>query len=109
MYEYRATVIRVVDGDTVWLNVDLGFEVRRSDSFRFLGINAPETSTPEGKSARDWLTTYLPPGTVVTVRTEKDRREKYGRYLATILLNGADLNDLALKTGHAVPYFGGPR
>lgn len=109
MYEYRATVIRVVDGDTVWLSVDLGFDVHRNDSFRLAGINAPETSTSEGKVAKDWLISLLAPGTAVTVHTVKDHREKYGRYLATLLLADENLNDLAVKSGHAVPYSGGPR
>lgn len=110
MYEYVAKVIRVVDGDTVWLDVDLGFDVRRSDSFRLAGINAPEVSTLEGKQARDWLKTVLNPGDEITVKTFKDKREKYGRYLATILLaDGGNVNDRLVAEGYAVPYDGGKR
>ena len=96
--------MRVVDGDTVWLDVDLGFEIRRREDFRLYGINAPELSTPEGKAAAAWLTAKLPPGQVVTVQTLKDKREKYGRYLAAIVLGDVNLNAALVDAGHAVPY-----
>lgn len=108
-YEYTAKVIRIVDADTIWLDVDLGFDVRRKDSFRLAGINAPEVSTVEGKAARDWLVDLLKPGDEVVVRTQKDHREKYGRYLAVIVSRGRNLNDDLVKTGHAVLYDGGKR
>jgi len=104
MYEYRATLIRVVDGDTVWLDVDLGFDVRRKDSFRLFGIDAPEMGTPEGAAAKDWLLRRLP--SVFMIRTEKDRREKYGRYLVTLIVNGSDINQEMLDQGIAREYGG---
>lgn len=114
MYQYLARVIRVVDGDTLHLEVDLGFDVRRRDSFRLAHLNAPEMSTPEGVAARDWLVAQLDEaGGVVTLQTIKDRREKYGRYLAVLLTGptGAlrDLNEAMVDAGHAVPYEGGAR
>lgn len=108
MFQYRATVIRIVDGDTLHLDVDLGFDVRRQDSFRLYGINAPEMSTEEGKAAKVWLAEALKDG-VDMVTTHKDQREKYGRYLATLWVDGRNVNQEMVKAGHAVPYAGGSR
>ena len=107
IYEYQAVIIRVVDGDTAWLRVDLGFNIHHDMSVRFMGINAPETSTTEGKLVREWLTNRLPVGTTVLLRTEKDRTEKYGRYLGTLYEPPAvdvSINQVLLNIGYAVPY-----
>lgn len=105
MYEYQARIIRVVDGDTVHAEVDLGFDVRFTMKLRLTGINAPELSTPEGQAAREWLIGRLGDvNQVVTIRTEKDRTEKYGRYLATIMLAWANINAELVSEGHAVVY-----
>jgi micrococcal nuclease len=108
MYQYRASVIRVVDGDTLWLDVDLGFDVKRRDSFRLYGINAPELSTPEGVAAKVWLEGQLAGG-IGMVTTHKDQREKYGRYLATLWVGGVNINEAMVEAGHAAPYSGGSR
>ena len=106
MYEYRAAIIRVVDGDSLHAEVDLGFDVRMRMKLRLAGVNAPEMNTLEGKTARGYLIELF--GTLpaaVTLRTEKDRQEKYGRYLAWIHLpDGRSVNELLLATGHAIPY-----
>lgn len=104
MYEYTAQIIRVVDGDTVWLDVDLGFDVRRKDSFRLYGINAPEMRTPEGIPARDHLIQLLANGNSLRLNTHKDRREKYGRYLATLWVGGINVNEQMVADGYAVAY-----
>ena len=110
MWEYRARITAVVDGDTLDLDVDLGLEVHTTQRVRLVGINAPEKNTPEGKAAKAWVETWVtgyPPETWFTVRTTKDRREKYGRYLAAVAgPDGADLSTDALKTGHAYPWDG---
>lgn len=103
MYEYTASLIRVVDGDTLHLEVDLGFDVRRRDTFRLFGLNAPEMSTPEGQAAREWLAQKLGEGPLV-ITTRKDRREKYGRYLAILWVDAANVNEAMIAAGHAVPY-----
>lgn len=103
MYEYRATLIRVVDADTLWLDVDLGFDVRRKDSFRLYGINAPEMSTPEGVAARDYLQGVLRDRPIL-LHTIKDKREKYGRYLAIIHVGTDNVNEMLVQAGHAVEY-----
>lgn len=104
MYEYRAEVIHVVDGDTLWLDVDLGCDIHTRLSIRLFGVNAPEVSTPDGVQAQTWLRARLPAGARVTLQTVKDKREKYGRYLGTVIHNQQNINDLLLKEGHAVPY-----
>lgn len=126
MYEYNAKVVTVYDADTVTLDVDLGFRVSRRDQFRLYGpdplgrwgLNAPELYTPAGRAARDYLVDLLtrngcmPAGLTSTpqqwvqVRTVKDRREKYGRFLAVLFFNHGgewlNVNQLLLDNGHAV-------
>lgn len=103
MYEYRATVIRVIDGDTVDCRVDVGFRVSIDMRFRLAGINAPEMDTEAGKAAKVRLMELMPQGIELLVRTQKDRQEKYGRYLGTFLdLDGHSINDRMFREGHAV-------
>lgn len=114
MYEYVATITNVVDGDTVDVDIDLGFGIWiRDERLRLFGINAPEKTGPtadRGKASRDYLVHLLDQyGRTVRLRTEKtrdstDKKGKYGRYLAT-LLGGpakADLNKMLVAAGHAV-------
>jgi micrococcal nuclease len=111
MYEYSAKVERIVDGDTVDLLVDLGFDVWRHDRFRLYGINAAEHGTPAGDAATAFLGTLISPGLMITASTYKDKLDKYGRMLATLTTaDGKSVNDTMVSTGHAVPYFGkGPK
>lgn len=111
MYEYRATIARVIDGDTVEAEVDLGFDVVVRERFRLYGINAPETkgeSREDGRAATEFLRTLIAKHTgnsgVLTIQTKKDKREKYGRYLAVLMANGVNLNAVMANAGHAVPY-----
>lgn len=115
MYDYQAQVLNVHDGDTLRLRTDLGFYVRFDQTVRLAGLNAPELSTPEGKAAQafadGWVQAHASP--YVGVRTQKDKQEKYGRYLATIydLADATStLNAALLAAGHALPWDGaGPR
>lgn len=111
MYEYAAVAIRVVDGDTIHARVDLGFDLRADMTLRLAGINAPEMPTPAGLAAKTWLLERLnETGGKLVVRTEKDRKERYGRYLATLLVNSRDINAEMVTAGFAKPYDGhGPR
>lgn len=120
MYEYRAALIDVVDGDTMHLTIDLGLDIGTRMTVRIFGVNSPEMGTPEGKVAKqwaidwfhqhteaiDWLaTTNVTPLWPMVVHTVKDRKEKYGRYLATIVApDGHIFNDDLLAAGMAVPY-----
>lgn len=104
MYEYRASIIRVIDGDTVRARLDLGCDVRIDLTLRLYGINAPELNTEAGVAAREHLIALIGDSLVV-VRTIKDKREKYGRYLATLVGPlGTDINDRMVADGHAAPY-----
>lgn len=105
MYEYNATIVSVVDGDTAHLDVDLGLDTSQRITVRFYGINAPETSTPAGKDVRTILREKLPVGCQVRILTYKDKREKYGRYLATILLGDLNINAWLVENGYAVVNF----
>ena len=116
MYEYQATLkpttyqpSGVVDGDTIYVNVDMGLTIYHTISLRLYGVNAPEMSTDAGKTAKrwviDWFETHAPLG-VFTLRTQRDKTEKFGRFLATITApDGAILNDDLIASGNAVPYF----
>lgn len=108
MYEYNATVLTVHDGDTVTLDIDLGFDVHVHHPVRLVGINAPELSTPEGKAARTYIVSLLPVGQRVTVATAKGQWDKYGRYLGTITCPGAteSVNQSMVDTAHAKAWDG---
>lgn len=105
IYEYTALIERVIDGDTVVVDVDLGFRIRQRITCRLDGINAPELRTPEGKDARDVLMLLIS-GKTLAVHTIKDRTEKYGRYLLVVYLEDGvtTANQWMLDNGHAVPY-----
>lgn len=109
MYEYMADVVRVVDGDTVDLRVDLGFGITFKERFRLHGINAPEIHGVKkdseeykaGMEATNWLRQKLEHGRF-QVRTIKDKKGKYGRYLAVLIeRDGSNINDEMVKLGYA--------
>jgi len=82
LYQYRAVVTKVVDGDTVWLDLDLGLRIHQHGSCRLAGIDAPEMSEiPAGATAKEWLTQRLL-GKRVAVRTTG--LDKYGRPVVTL-------------------------
>ena len=110
MYEYKVTILKVIDGDTIDAKVDLGFRVSMEMRFRLAGINAPELSTQSGKASKARLQEWLPVGSIATVRSQKDRQEKYGRYLGTFYdLDGHDINARMVMEGLAVPYMEGKK
>jgi micrococcal nuclease len=109
MYEYRCSIAKVIDGDTVDVVIDLGFCVSIQMRIRMNGINAPEMSTPEGKAAKAFLEGMLPVGSQLLLKTDKDHKEKYGRYLGTLQYEQAagSINDAMLEAGMATKYNGG--
>lgn len=105
MYEYEGRIVRVIDGDTVMVDISLGFNLwRHQEILRLAGINAPEVNTSAGRAAAVFLRKLLPEGATVTVVTKKDKKEKYGRYLASISINGENVSSTLLSEGHAQPY-----
>lgn len=107
-YRYRAALVRVVDGDTVDLDVDLGFHVRVRERFRLYGINAPEVRTRDleekarGKAASDRLREILEGADEIVVETFKDRQGKFGRWLARLYVGDTVVNALLVEEGHAI-------
>ena len=106
MYEYKAHIDDVYDGDTVTATIYLGFLVTVTEKFRLLGINTPElrkgNDREAGKAAGDYLRSLIL-GKDVIMQTEKSQ-EKYGRWLARIILDGVDINAEMIKAGHAIPF-----
>ena len=89
LYSYKALITAVYDGDTVTAEIDLGFKIIFTEKIRLLGINAPEVSgkeKPKGIRSRDALRELIL-NKEVFVKTEKDRKEKYGRYLGTLFVS----------------------
>jgi micrococcal nuclease len=95
IYIYKAELIRVVDGDTVDLIIDLGFDTSRRERFRLYGIDAPEMRTAAGKAAKAWLWEALQPLEAIYVQTiqlsTKAKRDKYGRFLAVLYKSESEM------------------
>jgi endonuclease YncB( thermonuclease family) len=121
-WRYEYTHIRVIDGDTIVGDIDQGMSVwSRNKGIRFAGINAHEHNTPDGQAATQFLNTLIIAGDLCwIVTTAYHEFEKYGRVLAYIYTDPADidytnlmtnsLNETMVETGHAFPYSGeGPK
>ena len=106
-FQYPARVVRVVDGDTVILDVDLGFHLwLQNQSFRLLGLNAREKAETGGAEAKAHLTSLLPAG--LSIRVTSVKVDKYGgRYDGEILFaDGSSLNQQLLHDGWAAAWMG---
>jgi len=116
LYRYKAKLIKVIDGDTVDLDIDLGMNCHHHERIRLLGINAPETygvkkeseEYKKGFKAKARVLVLLKDRDLI-VETYKDKKGKYGRYLAKIYFveKAGDeicLNDKLIEEGLAVPY-----
>ena len=119
MYEYSCTIVKVVDGDTADVDIDLGFGVwLKKQRIRFYGIDTPESRTRDleekkyGLMAKDIVLHYLPIGSTQTLRTRQDGKGKYGRILGEFLIHDAKtdsqmtINDWMIREHYAVAYFG---
>ena len=95
IYIYKAELVRVVDGETVDLMIDLGFDTSRKERFRLYGVDAPEMRTEAGKAAKAWIEDALMPLEAIYVETiqleTKAKRDKYGRFLAVLYVDLGDL------------------
>jgi micrococcal nuclease len=120
MYEYRARVIKVVDGDTVDVDIDLGFGVWLKDErVRIMGIDTPESRTRDkvekkfGLAAKARLKELLGATPILKTQVGKggeDMKGKFGRILGDFLTeDGKKCGELLVKEGHAVKYMGGAK
>ena len=117
MYEYRCRIIKVVDGDTVDVDIDLGFGVwMHNERIRLYGIDTPESRTRDleekkyGLLAKEYVLKALPIGSEQILITMKDKTGKFGRILGKFKIVLADiettLNELMVINHHAVEYHG---
>ena len=114
MYEYKCKIIKVIDGDTTDVDIDLGFGVwLKKQRIRFFGIDTPESRTRDleekkyGLAAKKYVTDRMPLGSTQTLVTVKDGKGKYGRILGQFKMeDGSILNDNMIAEHHAVAYFG---
>ena len=107
MYEYRAYVRKVYDGDTITVDIDLGFGiVFKNQKIRLLGINTPEIrgdQRQQGLKSRDALREKISNKWIV-IKTKKDKKGKYGRWLGEVWVEGNCINQWLVSEGLAEKY-----
>ena len=117
MYEYSCKIVRVVDGDTVDVDIDLGFGVwMHKQRIRMYGIDTPESRTRDleekkfGLMAKEIVKKWVPEGSTQTLITRKDKSGKYGRILGSFKIvfeeEETTLNEWMVKYKYGVEYFG---
>ena len=113
MYRYRCKVLRVVDGDTVDVDIDLGFGVwMHRERVRIMGIDTPESRTRDlvekqfGLAAKEYVKTLMPVGSMQIIKTQKDKTGKFGRILGDFELEGGMFTEIMIDNHHAVAYNG---
>ena len=117
MYEYRCKVVKIIDGDTVDVDIDLGFGVwLKKERIRMFGIDTPESRTRDleekkyGNAAKEFITGMLSDEGGIVLKTRKDKEGKYGRILGELwrTTDFADksINDYMIEKHHAVAYHG---
>jgi micrococcal nuclease len=118
-YIYKAKVTRVIDGDTVDADIDLGFNEFKRDRIRFMGIDTPESRTRNrdekrlGLMAKARLKELIAAAPVVKgkrqifLQTSKQGKGKFGRILGTLWINDEDVCAVMIREGHAREYHGG--
>jgi len=113
MHEYKAKITKVVDGDTIKCDIDLGFDiVMTNQTIRLYGIDTPESRTKDleekyyGNLSKDFLNDYCPKGSFITLRTHLDKKGKFGRILGELIVNKVNLNEQMIENSLAVHYEG---
>ena len=115
MYEYNINeVLKIVDGDTVDILIDVGFDMLRKERVRLNRIDTPESSSKDitekqlGLEAKEYLTNWFKKNKKLRIKTTKD--DKYGRILGDIFNESGDcINDLLIEKGYAWSYDGGTK
>ena len=117
MFTYQATILRIVDGDTVDVDIDLGFGMwMHKERVRMMGIDTPESRTRDkvekkfGLASKAMLKRVLGKTTVLKTTINKkgvDMKGKFGRVLGDFLIEDKSVATIMCETGHAVAYFGG--
>ncbi len=116
MFEYKCNLVKVVDGDTVDVDIDLGFGVwLRKQRIRLYGIDTPESRTRDkvekvyGLAAKDFLSKMLSTGEM-SIKTHKDAKGKFGRILGELFMKTSvgelSVNQSLVENSHAVRYYG---
>lgn len=107
LYRYAARFVRIVDGDTVVLDIDLGFRIRLQEHVRLFGVDTPEifgrNATPDGRAAVAFTSAWFADDPQLMLQSHGlTEREKYGRVLGTIYRDGdiVSLNDALILSGH---------
>ena len=117
MYEYQCKIVRVVDGDTVDVDIDLGFGVwMKKQRIRLYGVDTPESRTRDleekkyGFAAKNFVKTHFPVGSEQILKTKLDGKGKFGRILGEFIIEMHEgmttINELLIKNHHAVKYHG---
>ena len=113
MFEYQCKIVKVIDGDTADVDIDLGFGVwMKNQRIRFYGVDTPESRTRDkeekvyGLMAKEFVLSHLPVGSTQVLRTKKDGVGKYGRILGEFVIDDTTVNQLLIDTHNAVAYFG---
>lgn len=109
MYTYRIKeIVKIYDGDTITVVIDLGFNTTRLEILRLASLNTPEIrgdERPAGLESRDWLRDRLnyamENNQEFIIKTEKDHKGKYGRYIATLFVDGVNINEQLISEGLA--------
>ena len=119
MYEYKCKIVKVVDGDTVDVDIDLGFGVWLNDErVRIMGIDTPESRTRDkvekkfGLAAKKRLKELLGPTAILKTQVSKsgeDLKGKFGRILGDFVVGDRTVTEILIEEGHAVAYFGGSK
>lgn len=112
MYEYGCGITRIVDGDTVDAEIDLGFDITYKSRVRLYGIDTPESRTRDldekarGKLAAKFLSDAILHADTLVIQTKLDKKGKFGRVLGVLVADGVDLNQALIDNHLAVAYTG---
>ena len=121
MHQYKCKILRIIDGDTVDVDIDLGFGIwMHKERVRMMGIDTPESRTRDkvektfGLASKDRLKELLPIGSTQHLKTEidrsgEDKKGKFGRILGDFIIEGKRATEILVEEGHAVAYFGGSK